>query len=284
MIKFGGYIFTLIHLAGAFFPSALSATASFLTQISGHLAFALFALLIARGARRTSNHFLYFVRLLVSALVTEVILYTASKELGLYFAGRNALFTYAASIALIAGLSMAIGCYQDLVAHAVPAGGEIDRKILFGVPANPGNYRMAPAMGIVLGLATAGLALFVTLFFNFSYGLFGLFYILLAFMAMREAASPQRPVIRNSIFSTRGECGRALLYLTALAAVAILLSFVFISLRAKIPLSYLATLTAIPLAAILPEGRPLSPGVRRLPYAALPALTGIFFLLRLIIR
>ncbi len=281
MIKFGGYIFTIIHLAGAFFPSAFPGTAGQLSQISGHLAFALFALLIARGARRTSNHFMYFVRLLLAALVTEVILYAATLKLNIYFAGRNALFTYAAAIALIAGISMALGCYHDLVAHAVPAGGELNKKILFGVPVNPGNYRIAPATGIIMGLATAGLALFVVLYFNFAYGLFGLFYILLAFMAMRDSSGPKRAIVRGSLFSSVGECARTLLYLTALTAAAILLSFFFKALRTWIPLTYLVTLIAVPIAALLPESPPRSSRFRRLFYAALPGFCGIFFLIRL---
>jgi len=281
VIKLGGYIFTIIHLAGSFFPSAFPGTAGHLSQISGHLAFALFALLIARGARRTSNHFLYFVRLLLAALATEVILYAASLKFGLYFAGRNALFTYAASIALIAGISMAVGCYHDLVAHAVPAGGELNKKILFGVPVNPGNYRIAPATGIILGLATAGLALFVVLYFDFAYGLFGLFYILLAFVAMRESSGPQRRIAGGSLFSGIGECARTLLYVTALVAAAVLLSFFFKTLRAWIPLTYLATLIAVPVAALLPENPPRSPRFRRLLYAVLPVFCGLFFLIRL---
>lgn len=281
MIKLGGYIFTIIHLAGAFFPSAFPGTAGPLSQISGHLAFSLFALLIARGARRTSNHFMYFVRLLLAAQATEVILYAATLRFGTYFASRNPLFTYAASIALIAGLSMAVGCYHDLVAHAVPAGGQLDKKILFGVPVNPGNYRIAPATGIILGLATMGLALFLVLYFNFAYGLFGVFYILLAFIAMRDSFKPQRVIVRGSVFKGTGECGRTILYLTALAAIAVLLSFVFKPLRSWIPLSYLTTLIAVPVAALLPEGPSLSSGFRRMLYATLPAICGAFYLSRL---
>lgn len=283
MIKLGGYIFTIIHLAGIYFPSTFPGTAGQLSRISGHLAFSLFALLIARGARRTSNHFMYFVRLLLAALAAEAILYATSLRFNLYFTGLNPLFTYAASIALIAGLSMVIGCYRDLVAHAVPAGGQLDKKILFGLPVNPGNYRIAPATGIILGLATAGLALFLVLYFNFAYGLFGVFYILLAFIAMRDPAGSRRFMVKGSLFRGAGECGRTILYITALAAAALLLSYFFKGLRAWVPPAYLVTLLAVPAAALIPESPSLPPRFGKLLYAVLPAICGIFYLIRLLV-
>jgi hypothetical protein len=281
VIKLGGYIFTIFYLAGSFFPSSFQGMAGQLSQISGHLAFSLFALLIARGARRTSNHFFYFVRLLSAAIATELILHAAAWKFDFYLADRNPLFTFAASLALIAGISMAVGCYHDLVANAVPAGGELDRKILFGVPVNPGNYRIGPATGIILGLATAGLSLFVSLYFDFAYGIYGLLYILLSFIAMREDPGTGKTLVRDSIFTSRTEYLRTLIYLTTLAAVAFLLSFAIKSLRPRIPLTYLATLAIIPIASILPERPRLAPGIRRLLYLSLPVFIGLFFLLRL---
>lgn len=279
MIKLGGYLLTLFYLAGIFFPAWLTGLAADLAQVSGHLAFALFALLAARGARRTSNHFYYFVRLLVAALVTELISFTASLRLGVWFEGRNPLFTYASGLSLIAGISMAIGCYRDLVAHAIPAGGEINKKVLFGLPVNPGNYRIAPLPGLVIGLATAGLSLFVAFHFGFSHGLYGLLFILLAFVAMGEEVERPASFLRKTVFLGWKTCARTFLFTAALAVLFLLLSLAGKFFKAWMPPAYLFTLPAIPLAALLPEGPRPGTALGRLSYTALPLAIGLFCLL-----
>lgn len=278
MIKLGGYLLTLFYLAGIFFPAWLTGAAAYLSQVSGQLAFAFFALLAARGARRTTNHFFYFVRLLAAALATELISFTASQRLGVWFEGKNALFTYASGLSLIAGISMAIGCYRDLVAHAVPAGGELNKKALFGVPVNPGNYRIAPLPGLAIGLATAGLSIFVALYFKFSHGLFGLLFLLLAFMAMEETEAPS-PIFRRTVFLSRRACARTLLFIAVLAVSFILLGLTGNYFKAWMPTLYLFTLPAILLAALLPEGKKPGTALGRLYYAALPLATGVFCLI-----
>ena len=79
----------------------------------------------------------YFLRLVIAAFATELISALASWQLPVIMPERNALFTYAAGIAMLAGMSMTVGCYHDLVAHVIPADGKWDRKTLFGVPINP---------------------------------------------------------------------------------------------------------------------------------------------------
>jgi len=280
VLKLAGIIFTLFYLTGVYFPYALPAWLLTLVPISQWIAFTFFALLLARGARRTSNPFLYFTRLLMAALATEVLEYVAALRYGIYFGGRNALFTYAAALALIAGISMALGCYRDLVARAIPAGGQLDRKILFGMPVNPGHYRMAPATGIILGLGSAGLAVFVSLYFNFTQGLYGLLLILLIFMALGDESNSPASFLSSSVYGGGRELIRTFLYAAALTAAGLVLTLLIKPLRAALPLTSSAVVGAILLAASLPDRPRPSYWASRLLYAVLPAANALFLLLR----
>ena len=284
MIKLSGYILTVFFLTGVFFSASIPSTIAYLSLLSGHFAFALFAVLIARGARRTSNHFLYFTRLLATALATEIILIIAVKKIGIYIDTRNVLFTYAASLALIAGIAMAIGCYHDLVAHAVPAGGGLTKKELLGVPVNPGNYRIAPIQGLVIGLATAGLAVFVTIYFRFAYGLYGLLFVLLVFIAMRDDSLSSSVILKRSVYNNGKSFTRTISYVTALTVVFLSLTLLSGSLRALFSLNYLVAIPAILAAAGLPETpRPPTPFQRWLSYATLPIAIGFMSLIRFLL-
>lgn len=281
VIKLFGYLLTFFYWTGVFFPAFLPLP----TALAGHLAFGLFALLIARGVRRTSNHFLYFVRLLAAAVSSEFILFLCRRYLGLWSFGPNALFTYAASLSLMAGLSMLIGSYRDMVIQAMPAGGEINRKALFGLPVHPGNFRMAPATGLILGFLTLLLSVFVTLYFDFSNGLFGLLFIPAAFLAMDDLPASRQGTRWRAILAGRQEFFRVLLF----TAVSGLLSLLWILATAGFDswsqtFHLLGILAALP-AFLLPEfsGHRKNKVIRRLPYAVMPAILLLLFLIRSIL-
>ncbi len=284
MLKLVGYILTLFYLTGVFFPGVLPAIVLLLSQMAGHSAFAIFALLIARGLRRSNNHYLYFLRIVVAAFVTELVAALASWQLRVIMPERNALFTYAAGIAMLAGMAMMVGCYHDLVAHAIPADGKWDKKSLFGVPVNPGNYRISPVVGLIIGLFCIGIAIFVTVFFRFSHGLFGLFFICLSFLAMRDGDEQQLPRFPRSLFTGTTSLIRTLLY-----SVYLILAFALFDLivwRAGSAYSFtrMAILLSIPLAVIFPESIPLPETYRRwLTYAALPVLTALVAIVKWIV-
>ncbi len=284
MLKLVGYILTLFYLTGVFFPGVLPAIVLLVSQMAGHAAFGIFALLIARGLRRSINHFQYFLRLVVAAFTTELIAALISWQLQVIMPERNPLFTYAASIALLAGMAMAVGCYHDLVAHVIPANGKWDRKTLFGVPVNPGNYRISPLIGLVIGLFSIGIAVFVTVFFRFSHGLFGLLFVTLSFLAMRDAEERQLPRFPHSLFTGTTSLLRTLLYIVTLILVFALVEMIVLRAGSVYSFTRMASLLAIPLAIVLPEPS-TPPGTRRrwLTYAALPALTALVALVKWII-
>jgi hypothetical protein len=284
LLKLVGYILTLFYLAGVFFPEVIPALVLLISQMAGHTAFAIFALLIARGLRRSVNHFLYFLRIVVAAFVTELIAALASWQLNVVIPERNALFTYAAGIAMLAGLAMTVGCYHDLVAHAIPADGKWDKKTLFGVPVNPGNYRISPIVGLVIGLISIGGAIFVTVFFRFFHGWFGLLFVVLAFLAMRDADERQLPRFRRSMFTGTTSLLRTLLYAVYLILAFALVDIIVRRTGSTYSFTRTATLLSIPLAIVLPEPSTPPGTVRRwLTYAALPALTALVALVKWIV-
>ena len=284
MLKLVGYILTLFYLTGAFFHEVLPALVLLISQMAGHTAFAIFALLIARGLRRSVNHFLYFLRLVAAAFVTELIVALASWQLNVVMPERNALFTYAAGIAMLAGLAMTVGCYQDLVAHAIPVDGKWDKKTLFGVPVNPGNYRLSPIVGLAIGLFCIGVAIFVTIFFRFSHGWFGLLFVVLAFLAMRDTDERQLPRFRRSMFTGTTSLLRTLLYAVYLILAFALIDIIVRRAGSTYTFTRTATLLSIPLAIVLPEpSTPPGTARRWLTYATLPVFTALVALVKWIV-
>ncbi|HNZ63473.1 MAG TPA: hypothetical protein PKH23_04005 [Bacillota bacterium] len=281
MLKLVGYFLTIFYMTGVFFPALLPAMILLISQMAGHAAFALFALLIARGMRRSTNHFLYFIRLVIAAFASEIIAVIAAWQLRIAFIERNALFTYAASLAMLAGLSMMVGCYRDLVAHVIPADGKWDQKPLFGVPVNPGNYRMSPVVGIVIGLLTVGLSVFVTLFFHFSHGVFGLLFVTAAFLAMGGKEDQPNTRFRHSLFASPTWLLRTLLYVVALVLVFALVDIIVYRSGSAYTFTRLAVLLSVPLAVVLPEPSKPPKALRRwLTYAALPLMLALITIVR----
>lgn len=308
MIQITGYILTLLYACNLFFPALFRTLPGEIPTLAGHAAFGIFALLLARGARRTTNHFLYFLRLITAAFATGLVTLLADRFAHVYFPEHNALFTYATSIALIAGLSMITGCSQDLVMQAMTANDaekldsskdddpSEEKSPLFGIPVQPLRYRMRPLMGIVAGVLTIGVALFSTLFFRFSHGLYGQAFIVLAFVAFRDTPASREktpPSVRIIAFRRRIErtlfedllaFRRALLSLSALTSVFLLLSQLpGISTR-FMTLETAGCLVALPLAFFLPEFKDApSTARRRITYSALPACYTVLFVIRLLI-
>jgi hypothetical protein len=194
------------------------------------------------------------------------------------------IFTYAAGIAMLAGLAMTVGCYQDLVAHAIPADGKWDKKTLFGVPVNPGNYRISPIVGLAIGLFCIGIAIFVTIFFRFSHGWFGLLFVVLAFLAMRDTDERQLPRFRRSMFTGTTSLLRTLLYAVYLILAFALIDIIVRRAGSTYTFTRTATLLSIPLAIVLPEpSTPPSTARRWLTYATLPVFTALVALVKWIV-
>ncbi|NMA17360.1 MAG: hypothetical protein GX939_01125 [Clostridiaceae bacterium] len=309
MIQITGYILTLLYVCNLFFPALFRTLPGEIPALAGHAAFGIFALLLARGARRTTNHFLYFRRLIAAAFATGLFALLADRFAQVYFPERNALFSYATSIALISGLSMITGCSQDLVMQAMTAkdseGFDSSKKDddpseqkspLFGIPVQPLRYRMRPMMGIVAGILTIGAALFSTLFFRFSHGLYGQAFIVLAFVAFRDTPDPRektqssvhliafRRRMEQTLFEDTLGFRRALLSLSALTLVFLLLSrFPGAPTRFMTP-TMPGCLIALPLALLFPEFKePPSPTRRKATYSLLPACYAVLFVIRLIV-
>jgi len=314
VIQIAGYILTLLYACNLFLPALFRTIPSVIPALAGHAAFGIFALLLARGARRTSNHFLYFLRLITAALSTGLITILADRFAQVYFPEHNALFTYATSIALIAGLSMITGCSQDLVMQAMTANDSKGfdpseqkdnpprdpsgkKTNLFGVPFQPLSYRMHPIVGIVVGILTIGVTFFSTMFFRFSHGLYGQAFIALAFIAFRDTPAPQgkpltsvrlialRRRMANTLFEDTLAFRRALMSLSALTLVFLLLSKIPGSPTKLMTPQMTGCLFALPLALLLPEFKePPSPTRRRITYSALAICYAVLFAIRLLVE
>lgn len=89
------FTMTIDHIAYYLFPDLT------LFRIIGRLAFPLFAFMIVEGFKQTHSRSKYFLRLLLTALVTQVLFYFAASHFGFNYS-HNVMFTLAfALISLI---------------------------------------------------------------------------------------------------------------------------------------------------------------------------------------
>lgn len=287
-----GYLLTLFYAIGLFFAGRLTFAALLAADMAGVLAFALFALLLARGLMRTGSVFLYFLRITVTAFVTEGLLYLASRRHLVFTMWKNPLFTYAAGIGVAVGLAMVCTAFYRMVARLQPAGGDKKDGEFYHMTVQPGDYNMPPLLGLALGLGVIGLSVYTALRMRFAYGLYGLLIVTAFVLALRETdetdpldmRSRLMPVMRRlhrSLFENSRKFIRAMLYLIALHILLFLADLTVLRHRLNLPFSYLMTLLAPGLALLFPEPATRPSHLRRVGrYAFLPLAVLILTVIR----
>ena len=144
-------------------------------RIAGRLAFPLFAYSVASGYQRTTNKQKYFLRMLMFAFLTELLLYLAFLATGTPF-GVNVLFTFALSI-----LCMAICDSLEAAILRLKMDPIGKKTILFW-----GKQRNAILVIIVSVIGLAGI-IFLTINFAPDYHLFGLASVVFFFYSRKVA-------------------------------------------------------------------------------------------------
>jgi hypothetical protein len=109
VLKIAAMVLMLLNHIGAFF--VVNDTLYTILRILGRGAFVLYAFFIAEGAIKTSNPFKYFVRLLISYVIYQVILLIA------YQVAPSSVFTGNIYLTLLGGASILLYFHHKLYKH-----------------------------------------------------------------------------------------------------------------------------------------------------------------------
>ncbi|MCL1944672.1 MAG: conjugal transfer protein TraX [Firmicutes bacterium] len=151
------------HIGYFIFPNLI------LLRIVGRIAFPLFAFLIAFGATKTRNLYKYFFRLLVFAIVVQLIIFIVSNVTNLHiFENFNVFFTLAGAVGCII-LNNSVQKYLYKILISIQYSGKTDGKYI----AIFGMYILA--FGIILFLSTI---------LKFDYGIAGIILIYLFYLCL----------------------------------------------------------------------------------------------------
>ena len=291
MLRVIGHILTFIYFLAIFLSSLLPAAFLYLADILGVVAFAIFALLLARGLTYTQNIFKYFLRLTLTAFAVELILILAECYLDISFSTRNVVFTYAAALGFMAGLALALGSsYLLLIRLETNNGDSADPRPYFK-SIQPGSYNLPPWLGLALGIVTMALSVYVSWRMNFILSIYGILSTACFYLALIDLfdTDPQdddfvnrtvfAKLVRKSIFQHEKHLLRAFLLLLGFNAVYYLLELLFYRSAAN-PVYFYSLLVFVP-AVLFPRAPTNNSGkMRILRYAIFPLCLLLVALLR----
>ncbi len=196
MLKYLACLLMLIDHVGLFFAHRLPEELVLLLRSTGRLAFPIFAWLVARGYARTRNQARYFTRMVVFALLAELVIKKAFSLQGWPMDWSNVLFTFALALALLSGYQLATCSFHDMIASLRPVSPTPDTApapARYHVRLNPRGITLDPRLGLVLGCITIGLVIVTTILLKPDYGFFGLAAVFLFYIAQQKFPEKDQP-------------------------------------------------------------------------------------------
>lgn len=187
MLKLLAAFFMLLDHIGYYLQPVLSENLYFLLRAIGRLAFPIFAYSVARGYSRTRNPSRYFLRLITFAVISELIIRSGYALAGLKMHWTNVLFTFALSIAVVAGYRLICHCGRDLIAslQPIPAGPSgLKPPARYDVRVNIFGIELDARIGTILGTILIMSAMVTATLIKCDYDIYGLLTVLFFFMAL----------------------------------------------------------------------------------------------------
>jgi len=185
MLKWLACLFMLIDHIGYYFSDYLPYPLMITLRCIGRLAFPIFAWSVARGCERTHNIFLYFMRMALFAIPTEILIRCLNRLPGTPPYPTNILITFSLAIVLVYGYKVATRSILDMIAslRPIPAThNTLPTPPRYDVRVNIGGIELDSRLGLIIGLLAISAALVMTAWLQPDYGFYGLFTVLLFFI------------------------------------------------------------------------------------------------------
>ena len=185
MLKLLACLFMLIDHVGYYFSDFLPYPLMLTLRIIGRLAFPIFAWSVARGCERTHNPLLYFLRMVMFAIPTEILIRYLNRLPGVPPYPTNILITFSLAIVLVFGYQLATRSIRDMIASLRPISAThntLPTTPRYDVRINIGGIELDSRLGLMLGMLAIGAALAGTAWLMPDYGFYGIFTVLLFFI------------------------------------------------------------------------------------------------------
>ncbi len=189
MLKLLAAFFMLLDHIGHYLQPAIPDTLYFLLRAVGRLAFPIFAYSVARGYSMTRNPSRYFMRLLLFATLSELVIRYGYRLADLHMAWTNVLVTFALSLAVISGYRLIFHCGRDLIAslQPIPAGpAGLKPPARFDVRVNIFGIELDARIGTILGTILILAAMVTATLIHCDYDIYGLLTVLFFYMALEQ--------------------------------------------------------------------------------------------------
>lgn len=194
MVKWIALISMLIDHIGYFFFDKIPPIIYDLMRGIGRLAMPMFAFSLAAGFIKSKNWLKYFIRLMITAVISEILIRYCFSLIGFSRNIINIVFTFSCCLVFLIALKIFLNSSYDLLVRMQPiqsTGMQDDLPYNFRI--NLGGIELPPIIGFILGLVFMFISAGTIVRFDMEYGLYALlivvaFYIVLAY-------KPQRPVL-----------------------------------------------------------------------------------------
>lgn len=195
MLKFLACLFMLIDHIGYYFEYAMPPTLYLVMRSIGRLAFPIFAWSVARGCARTRNPWLYFLRMCLFAIPTEILFRKLNAIPGIPEYPTNVMITFALAIVLVFGYQMVTRAGLDVIASMRPISATPNTAPTaprFDVRINLGGIELDSRLGLIIGVLMIALSIAATALIKPDYSLFGIAAVLLFFVIHERVPEKQQ--------------------------------------------------------------------------------------------
>lgn len=186
MLKWIAVISMVIdHIAYYFFDQIPQGLYEFMRSI-GRLAMPIFAFSLAFGFIHSKNWFKYFIRLLITALISELAIRYTYQLLGFVHFNLNIIFTFILSLVFLIALKILLNSGYDLLVRMQPISstGLPDEHLPYQFRVSLGGIELSPVSGLILGLAFMMISIFCALYFDVEYGLYGILMVIAFYLVL----------------------------------------------------------------------------------------------------
>ena len=147
-------------------------------RIIGRFAMPIFAYYLALGYRRTRNLFYYFLRLLATAVISQLVIYQTNVicHYSASFTDFNFVFNLCLGLLFLAGFELVTRSYPEVIMKLQPAepSAENPFQLPFHSKETVFGFKLKAIWGLLLGLIIMGTVILLNFRFDISYHIYGI--------------------------------------------------------------------------------------------------------------
>ncbi len=185
MLKWIAIITMLVDHIAYYFYDQIPYTLYEIMRGIGRMAMPIFAFSLAFGFMHSKNWLKYFIRLLFTGVISELIIRQVYEVQGYYRSGINILFTFSFALVFLIALKIVIHSGYDMLVKMQPIqsdgqGSHLPYQFRFNLE----GVEIPPLIGLISGTIFMFLSAGCILYFDTEYSLYGLLMVVAFYVAL----------------------------------------------------------------------------------------------------